>query len=369
MRFARWLAVPVGACTLVGCANIHAKKVPVDDRLAGTDHHVKGFRYYLPRPYVVVAEAVPIASESEEAEFGALAHLPDGTRVDGFRSAMCESGRPGQHRLYDRCGNPLNPAEWSWVGAYTAGKAVAPSSPVPKGGTTAPSEPPKTTPPKGVPTIPPATVNPPMGGAAAATTTGSSDTSGGGKTLGPAVGTFAAGGTVSAGGTATGATGATGDDGPAPSRLQVIMLPDFEEQMAVQNRTFVAKSKYDLHFIDGWQLDSVNGTWNATELPIRILQSITKTIKAAEALQLQAMETAAKVRAKGPRAEERANVELEPVLVTLTRHYYLEPGVYRVQKSWERQPCDAPTVGLTAGLLTDMGLEVRQRVTITPHDP
>src|SRR4029450_1925794 len=87
--------------------------------------------------------------------------------------------------------------------------------------------------------------------------------------------------------------GGTTPGGDVVPGIQVVMLPDFEEQYAIRNRNVAAKSTYDLHFTDGWQLDSVNGTWNSTELPIRILESITKVIKAAEVLQLQAIQSSA----------------------------------------------------------------------------
>src|SRR5262245_25482319 len=50
-----------GAFLLAGCANVCVKKVPVADRIAGTDRQ-HGFRYYLTRPYVVVKERVPLAT-------------------------------------------------------------------------------------------------------------------------------------------------------------------------------------------------------------------------------------------------------------------------------------------------------------------
>src|SRR5262249_11116543 len=43
---------------LAGCANLTARKVPLDARLSGKDRKYNGFRYYLPRPYLVVSERV-----------------------------------------------------------------------------------------------------------------------------------------------------------------------------------------------------------------------------------------------------------------------------------------------------------------------
>jgi hypothetical protein len=302
MRFLNWCLTPLVAVALAGCANIHAKKVPIEDRIAGTDDQ-KGFRYYLSRPYVVVAKAVPIATEVEEAELVQLRNAA-GVEMMGLKSTICLPGQPGRPRLYDRSGNPLNSEEWSLVRTFTNKAAnVGP-----------PANPPK------------AALGPPVSEDLAAN-----------RPTGP-------------GGT---------DDVPG---IQVVMLPDFEEQMAIRDRNFAAKSAYDLHFTDGWQLDSVNGAWNSTELPVRILQSIGKVIRVAEALQLQALQApAASFAAPTAHAQNFAG---RPIIVNITRRYYLEPGIYRVQKSWEKHPAECTTVGAAAGLLTDLGLEVRQAVQI-----
>src|SRR5689334_9368146 len=52
------------ACALafVGCANVKVKKVSVEKRLSGHDNHVRGFRYYLNRPYIVVPQQIKLAS-------------------------------------------------------------------------------------------------------------------------------------------------------------------------------------------------------------------------------------------------------------------------------------------------------------------
>ena len=298
------------AGALAGCANIHARKVPVEERIAGADRE-KGFRYYLPRPYVVVAKQVLIATEVEEAEVVQLKNKATGAKELGLRSQLCIPGQPGKPRIYDRSGKPLNPDEWLLDHAYVAQPAklrtpIPPAAPDAKGKSAIPAEP------RFGPAPPPAS------------------------------------------------GGASGDDIPG---LQVVMLPDFEEQMAVRNKTIAAKSAYDLHFTDGWQLESVNGAWNSTEVPIRLLQSITKVIKAAEALQLQAIGTAPKGPSPPP-FTGKSNIWNLPAKVFVTRTYYLEPGIYRIQKSWERQPSEVNSVAAAAGLLSDLGLEIGQNVEI-----
>jgi hypothetical protein len=46
----------------IGCANVKVQKVDVQDRLLGLDQKVHGFRYYLNRPYLVVAKQVPVTT-------------------------------------------------------------------------------------------------------------------------------------------------------------------------------------------------------------------------------------------------------------------------------------------------------------------
>ena len=59
----RLIALGAGlAIGSIGCANLVAKKVPVEKRIDGCDTHMKGFRYYLNRPYFVVTDRVPIAT-------------------------------------------------------------------------------------------------------------------------------------------------------------------------------------------------------------------------------------------------------------------------------------------------------------------
>jgi hypothetical protein len=46
-----------------GCSNLVVKKVPVDDRIAGTDCQ-QGFRYYLNRPYLVVKKPILVCENT-----------------------------------------------------------------------------------------------------------------------------------------------------------------------------------------------------------------------------------------------------------------------------------------------------------------
>ena len=63
MRTGRWVGGLMAAAAAAGCANVHVKKVPVELRAAGQDHHVHGFRYYLTRPYIVVSRRIELGDE------------------------------------------------------------------------------------------------------------------------------------------------------------------------------------------------------------------------------------------------------------------------------------------------------------------
>ena len=64
MRFAKQLAaLLLGAVLTIGCANVKVRKVDVDKRIEGRDHHIRGFRYYLNRPYIVVSATVPVSTK------------------------------------------------------------------------------------------------------------------------------------------------------------------------------------------------------------------------------------------------------------------------------------------------------------------
>src|SRR5262245_2256965 len=48
-----------------GCANLHVTKVTEQKRATGDDRFVKGFRYYLSRPYVIVKAPVLVSEHTE----------------------------------------------------------------------------------------------------------------------------------------------------------------------------------------------------------------------------------------------------------------------------------------------------------------
>src|SRR5207253_114500 len=74
--------------------------------------------------------------------------------------------------------------------------------------------------------------------------------------------------------------------------VQVVYLPDFEEQMSVEHVSVLSKSKIGLAFRDGWQLRSVTGNFDATDVPVQILKTVQNAIKAAGAVEGKRLELA-----------------------------------------------------------------------------
>jgi hypothetical protein len=142
----------------------------------------------------------------------------------------------------------------------------------------------------------------------------------------------------------------------APSPFQFITLPDFEEQMAIKDVNFAAKGKYELKFADGWQLRSVGGAWDATEVAVRALQVLGDAVKAAASVraeQLNKLPTTVKsqkdITAGGTRLQ---------VLVVRVEAVYINPGIYKLLKSSEQQaptPAEAAT-GTDCALISELGL-------------
>ncbi len=140
-----------------------------------------------------------------------------------------------------------------------------------------------------------------------------------------------------------------------PPAVQVVFLPDFEEQYAIQNRNVLAKTKYNYKFTNGTELTSISGSYNATDVPVKIIETFGKLIEAAGSV--------AKTRIN-PTGSASTSALLDQSVLPNADFYIkvqqvLEPGMYRVQKSWERTAVKADGgVGPeeACGLFYDLGL-------------
>jgi hypothetical protein len=142
------------------------------------------------------------------------------------------------------------------------------------------------------------------------------------------------------------------DETPIPT-FQYVMLPDFEEQIAIKDCNFAAKGKYDLKFADGWQLRSVDGSWDATEVAVKALQVLGDAVSAAADVRKEQLDKLPIKKATDP-----ANVASRSVLAVIVQARYIEPGMYRIQKHSERhQEPAGPEHNPEAccGILADLG--------------
>src|SRR5262249_38221035 len=147
-----------------------------------------------------------------------------------------------------------------------------------------------------------------------------------------------------------------------PDKIQVVLLPDFEEQYAIRNHNILAKTEYNLVFGDDSTLAEMSGSYDATTIPVAVLKTLQKAITAAGEIRAEEIKKEAPP-VTGPKAEL---FDLSKVYY-ICQETYIEPGIYRLQKSGERQAAEAPA-GITAeratGLLTELGFPVGHCVTI-----
>lgn len=346
------------ALTLGGCANLNVHKVSLEDRHSGRDMKLDGFRYYLPRPYVIVAARIEVAKnyavgtlkfaklEGEPIpEPGKEEKLMIQPVIEVFRRDPTENVFP----LFDLKGNPLPVAigdgpGWKVLPAET--NAILLSA-IGKEKQFDPTQLEK------------------QFGELAKSVAELKKMVEAAKLTGPAVQVPSQIQLTMNQVSTTNSSGSGVESGP---KIQIAMLPDFEEQMRIKDCNFLAWSKYGLAFKDGWQLAGVQGSWDSTEVPVRILQSVSKAISAAAAIKKKALSTLpispAELREFRAR---KGNLDdpFDPVLITVTE--YIPPGVYRLNKPREmdRVICN--------GLLTELGLPTEherkvQRLDMSPAE-
>jgi hypothetical protein len=444
-----WVSIAVTAALLAGCANVKVHKVDVQDRIDGKDQHVKGFRYYLTRPYLVVARRVPVS----------VAYIPVAPGLYPA-SDVPKPGQPlpphlelvlvavvpdakGAYAVYDRAGHPrpdispgrvyvlpqagtgggpiipnldaILPHLSDAIAAEVATRAVAAGTDlkltddekktltdrlrtafataanqagsdlkkyitqkavedtIKEGINVAVTEGNKFLKDKGSakqlalsaadladayqmvlaavtakPGAKPPAVALPFGAAATLDTKPQAN-----APKAPAA----------APGSPPPADGTPGGD------FQVIFLPDFEEQYAINNVNVLAKTKYKYTFRNGTELESMAGSYNATDVPVKIVETVGRLV--------QAVGEVAKTRLTDLPVGARAMIDMtaKPTAAFYLRvEQGIEPGVYRVQKSWERaaaEPLDGLAPDQVCGLFAEIGLPINETVSVitgTEHD-
>lgn len=439
--------------SLGGCANVRVEKVDLQERIAGTDDCVKGFRYYMTRPYLVVASRVSLSKNYIPVWVGVLkeekpASSQGGPTVQTLYLVAAIPDQHGKYLVYDQAGRctpylaeqvtilkgqaipvkqdqggpqktikltDLEQALGKSLGKYF----ITPTSEVVKitlrgkmnevielpgpistkvvqylteknylaaaqtaihGITEGPT---KT---DGAFTVGNKYLNgltPPLSLPADAegkmvddiskelTQIAAQSTSGSEAPQGAALAgaNSSKGGTLKTSDTASDSSKASSDTpastpNPDPGPFQVIFLPDFEEQYAIRNINIMAKTKYRYTFRNGTDLETVSGSYNATDVPLKIVETVGTLITA--------LGEVAKTRMGAIPGGAAAKASLTVSGLVETPFYIridqsIEPGVYRVQKSWERV-AGTPLTGLPmdqlCGLFSDVGLPVTPSVSV-----
>jgi hypothetical protein len=336
-----------------GCANLEVKKVSEAKREAGEDH-VKGFRYYLARPYVVVKAPVLVSESST------LYVVSDRPTAPGLSQSLPPPGVEQVCRINPASGafENVSDAELNALrllvaepgGVRQVGHKTAPLS--------APVVVQQAAPPGLTGLIQADAAAGDAGNAVAAGVVEVADQSGGSKSSG----------TPSADSAPLTIPAVTADPTPVAPPLegdiQIIFLPDMDEQYAVHNCNFLSKSGYQLYFKDGWQLTNVSGEFDSTAVPLEILNFIDTAINSAKNVAIAGIDQQARILG-GDVADRAPALAAGRTVYQVVTSTYLKPGVYRINKPWECRQ-DHPATG--CGLLAMMGLATYEttRVQVNP---
>jgi hypothetical protein len=355
----RHLTFGLALCSaFTGCANLEVKKVSEAKRVDGKDH-AKGFRYYLARPYVVVKAPILV---SESSTLYVLADRPTAP-------ALSQSGPAFGAETVSRV-NPASGAFESVSDAELAALRRLLSEPEP-----APVRP------VGHKTAAPAT--PVVIQQGAAGLSGLVATDAATDVTADAVAADATQTTGQSGTTASGGAGSNGTgtlkvptvstDPPPASRptaplkgdIEIIFLPDLDEQYAVHNCNVLSKSAYQLYFKDGWQLTDVSGEFDSTAVPLEILNFIDNAITAAKNVATAGIDQQARILGAADVSGNTPSLTAGRTVYQVITSTYLKPGVYRINKPWE---CDQDHPATGCGLLANMGLATFEatRVEVNP---
>lgn len=347
--------------TMAGCSNLDARKVSLEDRMSGEDKKVKGFRYYVSRPYVVVTGQIQVATTKTRARVVSVAVKDQrypGDK-DGYPYALLAYGFTNGRivkQLLTLRGNPA-PHNWLKVDGEPNLRSASLARDVSL-----------------LSQFEPASVK------GAHTLTGArvagrwASLSSGGQQGTPGAGAVGTGGdyTLELRGKPsleialamtqeTKMPRGTNDPRPQEGEIKIVYLPDFEEQIAVRNHNFLARSSYKLAFQDGWQLTSVDGTHDATEVAVKVLDTVRRAISVAADVEEKRLNT---LPLEAPSIEtipgSRSATEPSEIIVEVTRTLIVEPGMYRLNKSDEM----THDIQTGAGILADMGIPVETQTEI-----
>jgi hypothetical protein len=369
----------VAAASLAGCAQMQVTKVSAEKRAHDGDKHVKGFRYYLARPYVLVKNKITVSAETS------LLVFPAGEVEKGLDRLLASADAAPLAVFNPRSGalDRVSEEQWGAMRALLAqAAAAAPAGPsVSLGAGSAARDLVGAVP----PAAPAAPAAAPRGSVAFAPLPGRPVADQG---VGVTLGETPDGASLDAEtGTEQGAKGSRSRGSPSSGPLgaqkpppddhfktvdlkgniDIVFLPDLDEQYAVNNQNFLSKSSYALTFRDGWQLVGVNGEFDSTPVAIALLQTIDGAISTAQGVATTALDTASKLAAARRKTRDLLRPDTadekkrQYLVLEVRRERVIPPGLYRINKPWETDKASAPT---GHGLLAKLGLTTVEVVSV-----
>lgn len=336
---------------LCGCASMQVNKITQCDRMTGAEDHIKGFRYYLARPYVVVKKRVEVSRQVSLIAIDTRHASWAKSFVQKYDQNPADALALVPHQYVKRCESTseafeaVSAAEWeamkNQLRPATAEVAQASHTAAEKVNRSTLSHA------NNAAAMPTAT-SVPLYAQVSENTANYENESRPNQPLKDAECQTLAGPSVTL----------SGD-------IDVVFLPDMDEQYAVHNRNFLSKSSYNLQFKDGWQLAAVNGEFDSTTVAIEVLNTIDSAVQAAKTV------ATARLPLRYPKPPAKApadNAALLPdpehpvIFLEAETITYLRPGIYRVNKPWEMEG----GVPNGHGLLAQMGLPTVTDSTVKP---
>jgi hypothetical protein len=371
----RQSALLASAVVLTGCANLEVRRVPNGERAAGCDRQ-EGFRYYLNRPYVVVKEPILVMERRTLV------------KVDG---ASLAPGKGGPEKP-----PPPKEVRMTFLDGPRAGQTFRLGD--------LPVENPAS---NGVRLVSPQelqTIQDRLKAMAAPgdVVTASFRPSGNPQTvivnneIAPGNdGFFAAAAQSVPSGTPTVALSdiaeasltmpdklAVSDPTVLKGAIDIIYLPDLDEQYVVKSKNCLAKSAFGLAFKNGTELVEVQGEHDTTTVALSFLNLLQTAINAASGIEQQRATNQAKSLQSGSSVTKAALADIEAearqkkvAVWQLVERVSIKPGVYRLNKPWENSD-EHGLHPVGCGLLAKLGLpttaeivDFRQIGTISPSAP
>ena len=288
-----------------GCSRLVVQKITPECRNTSRDYNTKGFRYYLARPYVIVKEPI-VVSVNRRLEPVPYAYFENNDKTQ--KGAACSESD---------CKEP----------ALTCQELVA---------------------------IRELLKNP--------NTTGSG-TGGGGKDASGVKDTSGGGGSSDSVEFFDISSSEVVAASQLKGKIEIQFLPDLDEHYAVHHRNIAAIGSHKLIFKDGWQLVSVDGSFDSTTVAEELIKTIDMAIKASKGAGTNPTTSgsaSSTEKTGGSGSNSREDIK---TLATNDKHVILSvittktipPGVYRINKPWE---VTDGSVCMGAGFLSHLGLEM-----------